>query len=104
MNPQTDQPKWTYEIKKKAQRQLEKLAPKDQTRVFRSIEELIYADNPAFVQGVKHLEGSDPKRWRQRQGDYRIIFSLEAGEMVEMNLIYKGRLIIHEIAIHHTGY
>lgn len=85
MNPGNNPPKWTYEIRKKAQRQLERLSPKDRARVFRSIEELIYADNPAFVQGVKHLEGSDPKEWRQRQGDYRIIFSLETGEIAQMS-------------------
>lgn len=89
----------------KAKKQFGKLSPKDQARVFRSIQELTQSENPMMTPGVKHLQGiSNPKMWRQRQGDYRIIFSLEADEIVEMNLTYKGRLIIHEIAIHHMGY
>lgn len=89
----------------RAKKQFGKLSPKDQARVFRSIQELVQSENPPMTPGVKHLQGtSNPKQWRQRQGDYRIIFSLEAEEIVEMNLIYKGRLTIHEIAIHHTGY
>jgi mRNA-degrading endonuclease RelE of RelBE toxin-antitoxin system len=102
MNPQN---KWRYILLPRAKKQFEKLSPRDQARVFRSIQELVQSENPLAIRGVKYLQGSsNPKQWRQRQGDYRIIFSVEAGEIVEMNLTYKGRLIIHEIAIHHTGY
>lgn len=97
--------KWRYEFSNKARKQVQKLSPKDRVRVFDSIAELTDAVDPGTVPGVKALKGTrDPKQYRQRQGDYRIIFSLSPGEVVVMDVTYKGLLYIHEIAIHHTGY
>ena len=95
---------WKIQIQPKASKQLAKLSPKDRVRVSFSIEELAVAHNPTIVPGVKHLKGSNPKQWRQRQGNYRIIFGIEASKFVQLDLEYKGRLIIHSVSLHHTGY
>jgi mRNA-degrading endonuclease RelE of RelBE toxin-antitoxin system len=98
-------PKWKLRYQKTAQKQIAKLSSKDWARVSHSIDELAMADNPSFVPGVKHIQGtSNPKQWRQRQGDYRIIFEIESSQFVEMEVEYKGRIMINSISLHHTGY
>jgi mRNA-degrading endonuclease RelE of RelBE toxin-antitoxin system len=97
--------KWHYRLEKAAEKQLEKLSPKDRARVFASILELAQADNPPLVQGVKHVKGSkDPKEWRQRWGRWRIFFEIRPGKIIELDVEYKGELIIRNIALDHTGY
>lgn len=97
-------PKWQYVFDRQADKQFRELSHKDKARVLSSIVELAEANNPAAVPGVKHLKGSKPKQWRQRQGDYRIIFEIESGQFAEMDVEYKGRIVINSISLHHTGY
>ena len=79
--------KWHYRLEKAAEKQLEKLSPKDRAGVFASIVELAQADNPPLVKGVKHHEGtSNPKEWRQRWGRWRIFFTIHAGKIVEIDV------------------
>lgn len=96
--------KWIVEYSRKARKQIGELSPQDRARVRRSIRELAQADNPTAVSGVKHLQGSNPKQWRQRQGDYRIIFELVSGTTVQMEIKFKGKILVNSVSPHHTGY
>jgi mRNA-degrading endonuclease RelE of RelBE toxin-antitoxin system len=54
---------------------------------------------------VRKLKGSEHEAMRRiRAGDYRVIFWLDTGEIVQLQFTYKGRLMIDGIFIHHTGY
>lgn len=59
-------------IKKSAARELEVLAKKDLPKVLKRIEAL--AENPRPT-GAEKLAGVE--LWRIRQGDYRIVYSIE---------------------------
>ena len=59
-------------IKKSAARELEGLAKKDLPKVLKRIESL--AENPRPA-GAEKLAGVE--LWRIRQGDYRIVYSIE---------------------------
>jgi mRNA interferase RelE/StbE len=59
-------------IKKSAARELEALGKKDLRRVLERIEAL--AENPRAA-GAEKLAGVE--LWRIRQGDYRIVYSIE---------------------------
>jgi mRNA-degrading endonuclease RelE of RelBE toxin-antitoxin system len=49
---------------------------------FRAIAALLLAENPSAVAGVKKLvEKRFDGMWRQRQGDYRIFFEIEPGDV-----------------------
>jgi mRNA-degrading endonuclease RelE of RelBE toxin-antitoxin system len=51
--------------------------------VFHSLKQLLEADNPTAVPGVKKLvEQRFAGQWRQRSGDWRLFFSIEHGEVV----------------------
>jgi mRNA-degrading endonuclease RelE of RelBE toxin-antitoxin system len=97
--------RWLIEWSEQAQQALKKLSSKDRMAVFYSVEHLAKAENPYNVPGVKKLK--DPRledMRRIRAGDYRIIFWLDTGEIVQLQFSYKGRLTIDGIFIHHKGY
>ena len=64
-------------IKPSAVKELEALPRKDRQRVVSRIQGLARTPRPA---GCEKLSGSD--RYRIRQGDYRIIYSIEDVELV----------------------
>jgi mRNA interferase RelE/StbE len=64
-------------IKPSAVKELEALPRKDRQRVVSRIQGLARTPRPA---GCEKLSGSD--RYRVRQGDYRIIYSIEDVELV----------------------
>ena len=64
-------PKYTVELTKKAEKQLDKLSDKVASSIFKAIEEL--ADNPR-PHGVMKL--TDRKGYRIRVGDYRVIYEI----------------------------
>jgi mRNA interferase RelE/StbE len=68
-----------YEIvfKKSVAKDLEKIPKKDVSRILSAIRSL--ADNPRPPQ-VKKLSGQD--RCRMRQGNYRILYSIEDAQLV----------------------
>lgn len=49
-----------------------------------------------MIPGVTKLKVL-PCHYRQRQGDYRIIFHLETGEIVHLNCSYRGTVHIDKI-------
>jgi mRNA-degrading endonuclease RelE of RelBE toxin-antitoxin system len=99
-------PKWQYRLERVARKQFAKLSPKDRARVLRSIEQLASADNPAYLPGLDldHVESSQPKQWRLRTGRWRIFYEMQPGKFIELEVEYKGWLIIHDIQLDHRGY
>jgi len=92
------QHRWLLSFDDIVPEQLSELSPKDRQAVFRSIAQLLRAENPASAQGVKKLvEKRFEGLWRQRQGDYRIFFRLTSGEITHQKFVYKGSL--HLVAI-----
>ncbi len=84
---------------------LKKLPSKDRKAVFDSIRQLALAENPYSVPGVTKLKDVRLEKMRRiRAGDYRVIFYIEAGELIHQGFTYKGSLVIAGIHIHHTGY
>ena len=97
--------RWLIEWSELSLKTLKRLSPKDRMAVFHSVEHLAKAKNPYNVPGVKKLKDPQLERMRRvRAGDYRIIFWLDSGEVVQLEFSYKGKLMIDGIYIHHTGY
>ena len=69
----------TYKIsiRRKAQKQLAKLPPKDYKKVKQVILNLVPDPRPS---GSKKLKGRDG--WRIRQGDYRIIYEIHDDQLI----------------------
>jgi mRNA-degrading endonuclease RelE of RelBE toxin-antitoxin system len=96
--------KWHIEFSKRAKKQLKELSSEDRMRVFHSIATLLKADDPQAIPGVKKLEGTKSPLYRQRKGNYRIIFYAEVVRISVLGFVYKGILYIAEIALHREGY
>lgn len=88
--------KWHFEISNAARKELKKLSAADRAAIFNAIRELLIAENPLAITGVKKLVASD-NQWRKRQGVYRIIFTIVSGQIVIQKFTYKGTVQILEI-------
>lgn len=64
--------------------------------VFCALVDLLTADNPKLVPGVKKVKRYETI-YRLRQGDYRVLFELHPGELTYLKSIYKGTL--HVVAV-----
>jgi mRNA-degrading endonuclease RelE of RelBE toxin-antitoxin system len=90
--------KWFLGFDDHVPKQLTKYPASDRIAIFRAIAELLKADNPAAVPGVKKMvETQYAGLYRQRQGDYRILFAIEHGEIVHLKSAYKGRLYLDSV-------
>ena len=69
--------KYTVLFHKNTEKELRKIPNKDRIKVFEKIDEL--AEDP-FIQGHIKLSGYDDL-YRVRQGNYRIIYTVENGEL-----------------------
>jgi mRNA-degrading endonuclease RelE of RelBE toxin-antitoxin system len=97
--------KWKPQIEPKAQRQIKKLSPTDQARVFNSIDELSKADNPLAIGDVEYLKGSkNPKIFKRRVWPYRLFFYVKSDLIIEADVQYKGLIIITGVYYQHEGY
>lgn len=69
----------TYKIsiRRKAQKQLEKVPPKDYKKVKQAILDLTQDPRPPGSKKLKGREG-----WRIRQGDYRIIYEIYNDQLI----------------------
>ncbi|MBZ0318424.1 MAG: hypothetical protein K8L91_18575 [Anaerolineae bacterium] len=82
--------------------QLSELGFRDRMAIFHSIKELLEAENPSALTDVrKLLEKRHLGLWRKRQGDYRILFTISAGQIEHQNFVYKG--MIHIVAVVHRS-
>ena len=68
------------------------------------MKELLEAENPKAIPGAKKLAGQSEDRWRVRQGNYRIIFTVESGEVTHMKHTYKGTIWIQEVIHRRDAY
>lgn len=91
--------RWKLRVEKAAQKEFDRLSSKDKRLIFSSLEELLRAENPCAVLGVERLKASECT-WKFRQGNYRVFFQIASVSFE----IYKGTLVVTNIAIHHTGY
>ncbi|MEO5711980.1 MAG: type II toxin-antitoxin system RelE/ParE family toxin [Luteolibacter sp.] len=66
-------------IKRSASKELEKIALQDRKRIIEKIRSLASDPRPP---GSKKLSGQE--KYRLRQGDYRILYLIEDGELVIM--------------------
>src|SRR5688572_13242229 len=94
---------WFLEVIPRARQEISELpSSKQRMAVFASIRELLLADNPTAVHGVRKLVGGHFKdQWRQRQGDYRIFFSIDPTPVAHERYNYKGTVQI--LAVLHRG-
>jgi mRNA-degrading endonuclease RelE of RelBE toxin-antitoxin system len=86
--------KWCLDIKDTGQRTFNKLpTSKDRMAVFDALQELLEAEDPYFVPGVKKLlEAQFEGMRRQEVGNFRIMFWLDSDECVRDEHTYKGTL------------
>lgn len=66
-------------IKRSAAKELERLPLKDRRRIVRRIEDLAATPRPV---GAEKLSGEE--KYRARQGDYRILFTIDDAERTVM--------------------
>ena len=85
--------KWLLHVRPQAVEDVNELPRKDASAVLDSIENLLIADNPFAVHGVKKVKGRDGV-WRQRRGNYRIFFGIDSTPVAEGENTYKGTLIV----------
>lgn len=67
---------WNLQVTDPAQKDFQKLPPKDQARVKAA---LLAMQNDPFQGDIKRLKGQ-PGAWRRRVGSYRIIYDLYVEE------------------------
>ena len=90
---------WHLVVLSSAQKKLDALpTSKVQKAVIAHIDELVRAVNPKQIPGVKKLRGKEFRgKWRQRYGNYRIIFSVVSAEIVVDGITYKGTLTVEDV-------
>ena len=91
--------RWKLEASKEARRAVSELpSDKDRKAVFDSLEELLQAENPYSVQGVKKLQEEKFEQMRrQDKGHWRVFFYIESETVVVGNFEYKGTLYVWRI-------
>lgn len=96
---------WQLEVERKALDQIRELQPKDRAAVFQGIRELLIEENPRAASNTRKLvEKRFEGLWRKRQGNYRIFFAVESGEVVVDNFNYRGKVIIVEVVDRKDAY
>jgi mRNA interferase RelE/StbE len=71
---------WTIEFERKADKQLDKINPRDAARIVKLLEEIAALDDPR-TRG-RALTGDLGGLWRYRYGDWRIIARIENQKLV----------------------
>ncbi len=81
---------WTIEIKRTAEKQIQKLDRKAQELIVRFLRERVApTDNPR--QWGKPLHGEKRGLWRYRVGDYRLICDIQVGTIMVLVLAVEHR-------------
>ena len=81
---------WTIEFGRKADKQLDKLNPRDAALIIKLLDEVALLDDPR--QRGHGLTGDLTGLWRYRVGDWRVVVRIE-----------NGRVVILVIEIGHRG-
>jgi mRNA interferase RelE/StbE len=78
---------YDIQIAPAAERQLRKLPPQAQVKIVKTFETLASNPRPA---GVEKLS-ADPRFWRVRAGDYRVIYFIDDGARLVIVLVVRHR-------------
>jgi mRNA interferase RelE/StbE len=78
---------YDIQIAPAAERQLRKLPPQAQVKIFKALESLASNPRPA---GVEKLS-ADPRFWRVRAGDYRVVYFIDDGVHLLIVLVARHR-------------
>lgn len=97
---------WFLQVTEHAREDIRNLpTSKQRLAVLAAIAELLKADNPTTSLGVRKLIGERfSGLWRLRQGNYRIFFYIEHGELVDQKFAYKGTLTIVSVTDRKEAY
>jgi mRNA-degrading endonuclease RelE of RelBE toxin-antitoxin system len=96
---------WHLEVTRTARKHLDELPLQDRMAVFRSLVEVLVAENPTSLPDVKKLvEKKFEGQWRKRQGNYRILFSIESKEIVHEKFTYKGTITVNSVVHRSKAY
>jgi len=86
---------WFLDWSDEVSEQISLLSHNERMAVFAKIAALAFAENPYAVDGVEKLaETRFEGQRRIRQGNWRIRFKVELGEIIKQGFTYKGRLVI----------
>lgn len=89
---------WFLDVEDRALDQIRELTAKERQAIFRAIRELLTAENPYRANDVRKLvEKRFEGLWRKREGDYRIFFAVEAGQITVDKFTYWGKVVIVEV-------
>ena len=89
---------WHLVVSPQGRADLRLLSAKERKQVFASIKQLLEAENPFALIGVKKLVGKRfDSLWRQRSGDWRIIFALDSTRTTLLSHSYKGTIQIYRV-------
>jgi mRNA-degrading endonuclease RelE of RelBE toxin-antitoxin system len=88
--------KWLLDITPKAEKDIKGLPQKDADSVLDKLADLLFVDNPLIVPGIKKVKESN-NLWRARQGNYRILFTLDSTPVTRDGVTYKGTLIVANV-------
>ena len=90
--------KWLLIIQPEAQEAFDNLSPANKRSVFRHLRELLNADEPYNSSLVEMLKDKKFERVRKfRVGDFRVLFILEAVEVIDQKHAYKGTFFLLDI-------
>ena len=97
---------WHLKVTSAARDQITALpSARQRMAIFAAIRELLIAENPTAVPGVRKLVGEQfADQWRQRQGDYRIFFTVQHGEIIHAEYSYKGVVTIFTVVHRSRAY
>lgn len=86
--------KWYFSPSKISRQQIWDLPYKQRLLIYKRLQSLLESDNPKALPEVKKLVDVEGDVWRARQGDYRIIFTLDSQKLEHDNHEYAGTLTI----------
>jgi mRNA-degrading endonuclease RelE of RelBE toxin-antitoxin system len=86
--------KWHFVPSKNARSQIWNLPYKQRLLIFKCLQALLESDNPKALTEVKKLVDVEGDIWRARQGDYRIIFTIDSSPLKHDKHEYAGTIEI----------
>lgn len=88
---------WCLKLRDGFKDQFNQLDKKTRKTAFRQIQQLLEAENPLSVPKVLKLKNA-VDLYRVRIGNFRLLFSLEVGDVICENYAFKGILWLEQIA------
>jgi mRNA-degrading endonuclease RelE of RelBE toxin-antitoxin system len=89
--------KWLPQFTESFREDIDALDSPARMLVFQKVIQLLNADdptNPNEVTDIKRLKSPEYRGlWRKRAGDWRILYSIEPGEITHLNVAYQGKVL-----------